>query len=76
MSHSIGNLEAHHFKYASFRRPGDIHVHFFGTATLSFADDVRTQHGDIFEIAAQPFALPLRNPLSVATAAPIKVRTL
>ena len=40
MSHSIANLEHHHFKYAQFRRPGDVHVHFFGTATLSFSDGV------------------------------------
>ena len=45
MSHALANLEAHHFKYAGFRRPGDIHVHFFGTATLSFADGVTTQAG-------------------------------
>ena len=38
MSHSIANLEHHHFKYELFRRPGDVHVHFFGTATLSFSD--------------------------------------
>lgn len=63
MSHSIANLEHHHFKYAQFRRPGDVHVHFFGTATLSFADGVRTQEGDVFEISAEPFALPLRNRL-------------
>ena len=37
MSHSIANLEHHHFKNALFRRPGDVHVHFFGTATLSFS---------------------------------------
>ena len=36
MSHSFANLEHHHFKYDLFRRPGDVHVHFFGTATLSF----------------------------------------
>ncbi len=35
MSHTISNLEFHHFKYRQFRRPGDLHVHFFGTATLS-----------------------------------------
>lgn len=63
MSHSIANLEHHHFKYAAFRRPGAIHVHFFGTATLSFSDGVRTQPGDVFEIAAAPFRLPLRNRL-------------
>jgi hypothetical protein len=63
MSHSIANLEHHHFKYAQFRRPGDVHVHFFGTATLSFSDGVRTQPGDVFEVAADAFALPVRNPL-------------
>ena len=41
MSHTLANLEHHHFKYALFRRPGDVHVHFFGTATLSFADGIR-----------------------------------
>ena len=66
MSHSIANLEHHHFKYELFRRPGDVHVHFFGTATLSFADDVRTQEGDVFEISAEPFTMPLRNTLSRA----------
>ena len=45
MCHTIANLEHHHFKYMQFRRPGDLHVHFFGTATLSFADGVRTQEG-------------------------------
>jgi hypothetical protein len=65
MSHSIANLEAHHFKYPAFRRPGDVHVHFFGTATLSFSDGIRTQPGDVFEIEAAPFALPLRNMLAV-----------
>jgi hypothetical protein len=63
MSHSIANLEHHHFKYSQFRRPGDVHVHFFGTATLSFSEGVRTQPGDVFEVAADAFVLPLRNPL-------------
>ena len=76
MSHSFANLEAHHFKYDLFRRPGDIHVHFFGTATLSFSDGIRTQPGDVFEIAAAPFTLPLRNPLARAAAASVSVRTL
>jgi hypothetical protein len=66
MAHSVRNLEHHHFKYALFRRPGDLHVHFFGTATLSFADAVRAQPGDVFEIEAPPFDLPLRNPLAIA----------
>ena len=66
MSHSIANLEHHHFKYGIFRRPGDVHVHMFGTASLSFADGFVPEHGDVFEIEAAPFGLPLRNALSVA----------
>jgi len=76
MSHSLSNLEAHHFKYDGFRRPGDIHVHFFGTATLSFSDGVQTQAGDVFEIEAAPFRLPLRNPLARADPAPTTVKVL
>jgi len=66
MSHTLANLEHHHFKYALFRRPGDIHVHFIGAAVLSFTAGVRTEPGDVFEIAAEPFGTPLRNPLAIA----------
>ena len=76
MSHSLANLEHHHFKYDLFRRPGDVHVHFFGTATLSFSDDVRTLEGDHFEIEAAPFALPLRNRLTRAEAQAVTVKVL
>jgi hypothetical protein len=78
MSHTIANLEHHHFKYDLFRRAGDVHVHFFGTATLSFSDDVRTSEGDVFEIEAAPFALPLRNRLARAAGqdAPLTVKVL
>jgi hypothetical protein len=76
MSHRLSNLEHHHFKYALFRRPGDVHVHFFGTATLSFADGVKTEAGDVFEIAAPPFRLPLRNPLKIVPAPSTTVRSL
>lgn len=76
MSHSFANLEAHHFKYDLFRRPGDVHVHFFGTATLSFTDGVKTEEGDVFEIAAAPFTLPLRNRLARANAAALIVKAL
>ena len=76
MSHSVANLEAHHFKYNGFRRPGDIHVHTFGTATLSFASGIRTQPGDIFEIEAAEFGLPLVNPLMVENEMPVKIQAL
>ena len=66
MSHSFANLEHHHFKYEVFCQPGDVHVHMFGTATLSFADGIKAQAGDRFEIEAPPFGLPLINPLTQA----------
>jgi hypothetical protein len=61
MSHTIANLEYHHFKYDLFRNPGDVHIHMFGTATLSFADGIKTEAGDVFEIAERQFGTPLRN---------------
>lgn len=64
MSHSIANLEHHHFKYPQHRRPGDVHVHYFGAATLSFSDGVKAQEGDVFEIESPVFGRPLRNPLA------------
>ncbi|HZP19492.1 MAG TPA: AraD1 family protein [Bauldia sp.] len=76
MSHTIANLEAHHFKYPWFRRPGDIHIHTFGTATLSVASGVKTRAGDIFEIAAPEFGLPLVNPLGIARKERVTVRAL
>lgn len=76
MSHTIANLEHHHFKYDLFRRPGDLHVHFFGTATLSFSEGFQTQLGDEFEIGAAPFLYPVRNPLAQAQAKPVTVRSL
>lgn len=76
MSHTIANLEYHHFKYALFRQPGDLHVHMYGTATLSFADGFKTEEGDVFEIDAPQFGLPLRNPLTHAAAQDITVKML
>lgn len=69
MSHTIANLEHHHFKYELFRQPGDVHVHMFGTATLSFADGIRPEAGDVFEISAPDFGLPLANPLAITEGA-------
>jgi hypothetical protein len=63
MCHSVANLEQHHFKYAGFRRPGDVHVYFFGASGLSTAAGVSARPGDVFEIASPTFGRPLRNPL-------------
>ncbi|AXV15768.1 FAH family protein [Neorhizobium sp. SOG26] len=76
MSHTIANLEHHNFKYDIFRQPGDLHVHFFGTATLSFSEGIKTESGDVFEISAAPFKLPLVNRLAVAADVPVTVKPL
>jgi hypothetical protein len=66
MSHTMANLEHHHFKYPIFRRPGDLHAHYFGAAVLSSAAGVKTLPGDEFEIEAAIFGKPLRNRLDRA----------
>jgi hypothetical protein len=78
MSYTISNLEHHHFKYELFRKPGDVHCHFFGTATLSRNAGIVTQPGDRFEISAPVFGRSLRNTLEQAPDdhRPFKVRSL
>jgi hypothetical protein len=62
MSHSLANLEDHHFKFPQHRQPGDIHVHFFGTSKLSFQHRTwKYQDGDEVEVSFEGLGLPLRN---------------
>jgi hypothetical protein len=65
MSHSLANLEHHHFKYEAHRRPGDAHLHFFGADHFSFRDRVRLEDGDVMVVAFEDFGRPLRNPLHI-----------
>jgi hypothetical protein len=75
MCHSLANLEHHHFKYVAHRRPGDVHLHFFGADRFSFRDRVRLQDGDVMEVAFQNFGRPLRNPLQIDRTTPALVTT-
>lgn len=65
MCHSLANIEHHHFKFEAHRRPGDLHVHYFGAHSLSFGAGVRPMDGDVMAIAFENFGRPLRNPLRV-----------
>jgi len=78
MCHSLANIEHHHFKFDSHRRPGDVHVHFYGAHSLSVAEGVELSDGDVMVIQFDGFGRPLRNPLRVAkpSAAPIAVQPL
>ncbi|NIE73315.1 FAH family protein [Pantoea sp. Ap-967] len=76
MCHTIANLEHHHFKYRQFLRPGDVHVHFFGTATISFADGLNLQPGDEMEVELPDFGAPLKNTLRATQSEPVKITPL
>jgi hypothetical protein len=78
MCHSLANIEHHHFKFEPHRRPGDVHVHFFGACSLSFGEGIRLRDGDLMEVGFDGFGRPLRNPLQSATAADslVNVRAL
>jgi hypothetical protein len=68
MSHTVANLEHHHFKYDAHRRAGDAHIHFFGADAFSFGVGLTLQDGDAMVIAFEGFGRPLRNPIRVERA--------
>src|SRR5215472_14108807 len=70
MCHSLANIEHHHFKYATHRRRGDVHVHFLGTDCLSFSDNIRLADGDMMQVAVEGYGRPLRNPVCINRATP------
>jgi hypothetical protein len=61
MVHSLANLEHHHFKYPLHRRPGDVHLHFFGTGAFSFGAGVTLENGDEMIVDIPALGRPLRN---------------
>jgi hypothetical protein len=65
MSHSLRNLEHHHFKFELHRRPGDVHIHFLGAHSLSFGQGIELKDGDVMEIHFDGFGRPLRNAIEV-----------
>jgi hypothetical protein len=69
MCHSLANLEHHHFKFEAHRRPGDIHVHFFGADAFSFGDGVRLADGDVMQVQFEGFGRALRNPVRMVSEA-------
>ena len=76
MCHSLRNMEHHHFKYEPHRRPGDIHVHFFGADCLSFGEGIRLAAGDVMQVQFTGFGRALRNPLQVAAAKPALIEVI
>jgi hypothetical protein len=65
MNHSLQNIEHHHFKFELHRRPGDVHVHFFGAHSLSFGEGVTLLDADVMAIRFDGFGRALRNVVRV-----------
>jgi hypothetical protein len=65
MSHSLRNIEHHHFKFNAHRRPGDVHVHFFGAHSLSFGAGIALADGDVMSVQFDGFGRALRNVVRV-----------
>ena len=65
MSHTLENLEHHHFKHAGHRVPGDVHIHFFGADAFSFGEGIALEDGDVMQVRFEGFGRPLRNPLQI-----------
>jgi hypothetical protein len=64
MCHSLQNVEHHHFKFESHRRPGDVHVHYFGACSLSFGE-LELAEADVMAVRFEGFGRPLRNSLLI-----------
>jgi hypothetical protein len=67
MCHTLANMEHHHFKHAAHRRPGDVHVHYFGTSAFSFGEGITLQDGDVMQVEFAGYGRPLRNTVRVAS---------
>lgn len=78
MCHSLANIEHHHFKFEAHRRPGDLHVHYYGACALSFGDGFQLAHGDVMKIQFTGFGRALRNPLNIVRSGdtPVTVKSL
>lgn len=68
MCHSLQNIEHHHFKFEGHRRPGDLHVHFYGADAFSFGAGVELADGDVMKVSFEGFGRALCNPVKIEQA--------
>jgi hypothetical protein len=67
ITHSLENLEYHHFKYEQHRQPGQLHVHFFGADAFSFGAGIALQSGDEMKVSFDGMGRSLINTLQIDT---------
>jgi hypothetical protein len=75
LAQSVATLEANHFRYPMFRRPGDVHLHFL-VGGQPAGTGMGAEPGDVFEITTPAFWLTLANPLAAANWPAPKIRVL
>ena len=75
MSHSLSNIEYHHFKYDIHRLPGDLHLHYFGTSQLSYSTrDWKFKSGDKIIISSEEFDGSLKNEVKKVNSKEFNIR--
>ena len=75
MSHSLSNMEYHHFKYDIHRLPGDLHLHYFGTSQLSYSTrDWKFKSGDKIIISSEEFDGSLKNEVKKVNSKEFNIR--
>ena len=75
MSHSLSNMEYHHFKYDIHRLPGDLHLHYFGTSQLSYSTrDWKFKSGDKIIISSEEFDGSLKNEVKKANSKEFNIK--
>ena len=75
MSHSLSNMEYHHFKYDIHRLPGDLHLHYFGTSQLSYSTrDWKFNTGDKIIISSNEFEGSLKNEVKKVNSKDFNIR--
>jgi hypothetical protein len=78
MARPFDDLAREHFRYGMHRRPGDVHVHCFGTgAATATAQPLAASTAELsYEVACAAFGLPLRNRVITVDAPVPAVRVL
>lgn len=65
ITHSLENLEYHHFKYSIHRIPLQAHVHFFGADAFSFGKGIQLQDGDMMRVQWNGMGRALQNTVKI-----------
>jgi hypothetical protein len=66
ITHSLENLEYHHFKYAGHRVSLQTHIHFFGADAFSFGKGIKLQDGDTMIVEWNQLGRGLRNTVKIS----------